>query len=107
MTAAPPQYFPDKEIGYYWLTVCSVAAGGFGVVAGGYITDRLQARCGHVSLYTRDTRATRGRFGLHSRLWVQSGFLVLATPFAALTIYLEPPYCFIALGGSCPLHTRQ
>ena len=52
MTAAPPQYFPDKEIGYYWLTVCSVAAGGFGVVAGGYITDRLQARCGHVSRYT-------------------------------------------------------
>ena len=31
------------------------------------------------------------------RLWVQSAFLVLATPFAALTIYLEPPYCFIAL----------
>ena len=53
-------------------------------------------------LYTHvchDTRDTRVRFGLHSRLWVQSGFLVLATPFAALTIYLEPPYCFIALGG--------
>ena len=40
------------------------------------------------------------RFGLHSRLWVQSAFLTLATPFAALTIYLEPPYCFIALGMS-------
>ena len=40
------------------------------------------------------------RFGLHSRLWVQSAFLTLATPFAALTIYLEPPYCFIALGSS-------
>ena len=84
-----------------------MAAGGFGVVAGGYITDRLQARCRtrvtiHMCHYTHvchDTRATRVRFGLHSRLWVQSGFLVLATPFAALTIYLEPPYCFIALGG--------
>ena len=49
-------------------------------VVGGFITDKLQAR-----------------FGLHSRLWVQSGFLVLATPFAALTLYLRPPYCFIAL----------
>ena len=49
-------------------------------VVGGFITDKLQAR-----------------FGLHSRLWVQSGFLILATPFAALTLYLEPPYCFIAL----------
>ena len=90
-----------------------MAAGGFGVVAGGYITDRLQSRCRtrvsrytrvsiHTCLYTHvchDTRDTRVRFGLHSRLWVQSGFLVLATPFAALTIYLEPPYCFIALGG--------
>ena len=48
--------------------------------AGGFITDKLQAR-----------------FGLHSRLWVQSGFLILATPFAALTLFLQPPYCFIAL----------
>ena len=38
------QYFPDKEIAYYWLTVCSVFAGGFGVVSGGWITDRLQKR---------------------------------------------------------------
>ena len=56
-TRDAPQYFPDKEIGYYWLTVCSVAAGGFGVVAGGYITDRLQSRCRtrvtiHTCLYT-------------------------------------------------------
>ena len=48
--------------------------------AGGFITDKLQAK-----------------FGLHSRLWVQSGFLILAAPFAALTLYLKPPYCFIAL----------
>jgi len=74
------EYYPDKDIAYYWLTVCSVFAGGFGVVSGGWITDRLQKR-----------------FGLHSRLWVQSAFLTLATPFAVLTIYLEPPYCFIAL----------
>jgi len=71
---------PDKEIGYYWLTVCSIGGGSVGVVSGGYITDVLQKR-----------------FGLHSRLWVQSGFLTLATPFAVLTLYLAPPYCFIAL----------
>lgn len=74
------EYYPDKDIDYYWLTVCSIVGGSFGVVSGGYITDILQKK-----------------FGLHSRLWVQSGFLTLATPFAALTIYLEPPYCFIAL----------
>jgi len=74
------EYYPDKEIDYYWLTVCSIGGGSFGVVSGGYITDILQKK-----------------FGLHSRLWVQSGFLTLATPFAVLTLYLEPPYCFIAL----------
>ena len=30
-------------------------------------------------------------------MWVQSLFLTLAAPFAALTLYLKPPYCFIAL----------
>ena len=38
------EYYPDKDIAYYWLTVCSVFAGGFGVVSGGWITDRLQKR---------------------------------------------------------------
>ena len=62
--------------------MCSIGGGAVGVVSGGFITDQLQKR-----------------FGLHSRLWVQSGFLILATPFAALTLYLKPPYCFIALGN--------
>jgi len=74
------EYYGDKKIGYYWLTVCSIFGGSVGVVSGGFITDILQKK-----------------FGLHSRLWVQSGFLLVATPFAALTVYLEPPYCFIAL----------
>jgi len=50
------QYYPDQEVGFYWLTVCSILGGSVGVVSGGFITDRLQAR-----------------LGLHSRLWVQSG----------------------------------
>ena len=74
------EYYDEEKIGFYWLTVCSIVGGSVGVVSGGFITDILQKK-----------------FGLHSRLWVQSGFLLLATPFAALTVYLEPPYCFIAL----------
>ena len=53
------QYYPDQEVGFYWLTVCSILGGSVGVVSGGFITDRLQAR-----------------LGLHSRLWVQSGIIV-------------------------------
>ena len=52
------QYYPDQEVGFYWLTVCSILGGSVGVVSGGFITDRLQAR-----------------LGLHSRLWVQSGII--------------------------------
>merc|ERR1719334_515864 len=40
------QYFPDKEIGYYWLTVCSIVGGSFGVVSGGFLTDLLQKKFG-------------------------------------------------------------
>ena len=76
------QYYPNQEIGFYWMTVCSICGGAVGVVSGGYITDQLQKK-----------------FGLHSRLWVQSAFFVVAVPFAVLTIYLAPPYCFIALGN--------
>merc|ERR1711892_1584288 len=55
------EYYPDKDIDYYWLTVCSIVGGSVGVVSGGFITDILQKK-----------------FGLHSRLWVQSAFLTLA-----------------------------
>jgi len=74
------QYYDDIKVDYYWITVCSIGGGAVGVVSGGFITDQLQKK-----------------FGLHSRLWVQSVFLLLATPFAVLTLYLQPPYCFIAL----------
>jgi len=73
------EYFPGKEIGH-WIMICSIVGGSFGVFSGGYITDILQKR-----------------FGLASRLWVQCGFLTLALPCAVLTLYLPPPFCFIAL----------
>ena len=34
-----------------------------------------------------------------SRLWLLGGFHILATPFAALTLYLSPPWAFASLMG--------
>ena len=45
--------------------------------AGGYISDRVVVR-----------------LGLHSRLWLLGLATVLATPFAALTLHLDPPAAF-------------
>lgn len=73
------EYHPDYDIGY-WLFACSIAGGSVGVLAGGLVTDLLKRR-----------------MGPHSRLWIQALFLAAATPFAALTLHLDPPYCFICL----------
>jgi len=73
------QYFPDTDIGY-WLFICSMVGGSSGVLMGGILTDIVQKY-----------------LGLHSRLWMQTVFLLLALPFSALTLFLEPPYCFISL----------
>jgi len=73
------EYHHDYDIGY-WLFACSIAGGSVGVIAGGLVTDLLKRR-----------------LGPHSRLWVQAAFLAAATPFAALTLHLDPPYCFITL----------
>jgi len=37
------------------------------------------------------------RLGLHSRLWLLSICTLMATPFAILTLYLEPPHAFATL----------
>jgi len=74
-------YHPGKEIGY-WFTICSIVGGGLGVFFGGFLSDLLVKR-----------------LGIRSRLWLLSGFHLLATPFAALTLYLDPPYAFITLMG--------
>jgi len=73
------QYYPDTDIGY-WLFICSMVGGSSGVLMGGILTDLVQKY-----------------LGVHSRLWMQTVFLLLALPFSALTLFLEPPYCFIAL----------
>ena len=77
--------------------MCSIGGGAVGVVSGGFITDKLQKKFGLHSRYHCQYQHQNQYENLYIRLWVQSAFLVLATPFAALTIYLEPPYCFIAL----------
>jgi len=74
-------YHEGKEIGY-WLTVCAIAGGSTGVVGGGYLSDLVVTR-----------------LGLHSRLWLLSLCTMLATPFAVLTLYLEPPKAFATLMG--------
>lgn len=73
------EYHEGYDIGY-WLFACSIAGGSVGVIAGGIVTDLLKKR-----------------MGAHSRLWVQAAFLAAATPFAFLTLTLDPPYCFVAL----------
>ena len=77
-------YYPDFDIGY-WLFACSVGGGSFGVFFGGFASDRLAVK-----------------LGLHSRLWVLAVCLLISTPFACLTLYLEPPWAFA--GGLIPYY---
>jgi len=72
-------YHQGKEIGY-WLTVCTIGGGSVGVVGGGYLSDLAVTR-----------------LGLHSRLWLLSICTLMATPFAILTLYLQPPHAFATL----------
>jgi len=69
-------YHPAADIGY-WFILCAMVGGCVGVFAGGYISDRVVVR-----------------LGLHSRLWLLGLATVLATPFAALTLHLDPPAAF-------------
>jgi MFS family permease len=75
------EYHKGKEIGY-WFMICSIVGGGCGVLAGGIFSDILVKR-----------------MGIRSRLWLLGGFHLLATPFAALTLHLSPPYAFATLMG--------
>jgi len=73
------QYHEGKEIGY-WFTICAIAGGSVGVFLGGYISDLVVTR-----------------LGLHSRLWLLGICTVLSTPFAVLTLHLQPPQAFFTL----------
>jgi len=69
-------YHEGKEIGY-WFMICAIAGGSVGVFIGGYISDLVVTR-----------------LGLHSRLWLLGACTVVATPFAVLTLHLDPPHAF-------------
>ena len=66
-------YHPTFGLGY-WILLASCLGGSFGVLAGGFFSDRLVTR-----------------LGLHSRLWLLSGCTFLAAPLATATLYLPPP----------------
>jgi len=70
------QYHQGREIGY-WFMICAIAGGSVGVFVGGYISDLIVTR-----------------LGLYSRLWLLGVCTVVATPFAVLTLHLDPPHAF-------------
>ena len=72
-------YHPHFSLGY-WILTASCVGGSFGVVAGGFFSDRLVAR-----------------LGLPSRLWLLSVCTILAAPLAALTLFLDPPGAMFTL----------
>eukprot|EP00092_Neocalanus_flemingeri_P009696 GFUD01010442.1.p1 GENE.GFUD01010442.1~~GFUD01010442.1.p1 ORF type:complete len:486 (+),score=62.98 GFUD01010442.1:259-1716(+) len=69
-------YHEGKEIGY-WFMICAIAGGSVGVFIGGYISDLVVTR-----------------LGLYSRLWLLGACTMVATPFAVLTLHLDPPHAF-------------
>jgi len=73
------QEYPEFDISL-WLLACSLGGGGFGVFFGGWLSDRLVQK-----------------LGLHSRLWVLGAFQLLAAPWAALVLYLQPTGAMVCL----------
>ena len=61
----------DDQLGW-WLFADSLVGGSFGVFFGGWFSDRIVTK-----------------LGLHARLWVLSGFTLIAVPFSCLTLYLN------------------
>ncbi|PIK45432.1 hypothetical protein BSL78_17707 [Apostichopus japonicus] len=72
------EYHPDVSTGR-WLSWIPLVGGSIGVIFGGFISDRIVKRSGPVA-----------------RIWVLISSLVVAAPFAALTLVLPIPYAFLA-----------
>ncbi|XP_006816229.1 uncharacterized protein LOC102801004 [Saccoglossus kowalevskii] len=71
------QYYPEVNTGM-WLSWIPLVSGSISVVLGGFIADRVVKKSGPVG-----------------RIWVIVVSLLLASPFAALTLWLAPPWAFI------------
>ena len=67
------------EIGSY-MSWIPIVGGSFGVVFGGFISDRVVQRTGP-----------------HGRIWVLAASQILSAPFAAGVLFLDPPYCYYSL----------
>ncbi|XP_078489858.1 MFS-type efflux pump MSMEG_3705-like [Ciona intestinalis] len=72
-------YFPNTNVGI-WMTLSSIVGGSIGIASGGLISDLIVSR-----------------YGISTRLWILVISQVIAAPLAVMVLYLEPPYCFIAL----------
>ncbi|XP_077986710.1 MFS-type efflux pump MSMEG_3705-like [Glandiceps talaboti] len=70
-------YYPEINVGN-WMSWIPLVSGSIGVVFGGFISDRVVKRSGPVA-----------------RIWVVIVSLMVAAPFAALTLLLAPPWAFI------------
>uniref|UniRef100_UPI00398E9CB3 MFS-type efflux pump MSMEG_3705-like n=1 Tax=Pristiophorus japonicus TaxID=55135 RepID=UPI00398E9CB3 len=72
-------YYSGVDVGR-WLSWIPLVGGCLGAVAGGYISDLLVKRS-----------------GLYARVWVLVISQVVAAPFVAGALWLNPPYCFLTL----------
>jgi len=74
-------YYPEAEVGL-WLPLSAIVGGTVAVFLGGSLADRL---------------ASQG--GAKARLAVLGSALVLSSPLAAGTLFLDPPLAFVSLLG--------
>ncbi|XP_078605979.1 MFS-type efflux pump MSMEG_3705-like [Branchiostoma floridae x Branchiostoma japonicum] len=72
-------YYKDSNVGL-WMSWVPLVGGSCGVLFGGFISDRVVKRVGP-----------------QGRIWVLVISQLCAAPFAALALYLEPPYAFLML----------
>ncbi|XP_078406376.1 MFS-type efflux pump MSMEG_3705-like isoform X1 [Cetorhinus maximus] len=72
-------YHSGVDVGR-WLSWIPLVGGCLGALSGGFISDHLVKRS-----------------GLYARVWVLVFSQVLAAPFVAGALWLNPPYCFLSL----------
>ncbi|CAK8673998.1 uncharacterized protein LOC143468815 isoform X3 [Clavelina lepadiformis] len=72
-------YYPEVDLGS-WMLLCSIVGGSIGIASGGIISDLVVSK-----------------YGINTRLWVLVISQAVASPLAAMVLYLSPPYCFITL----------
>ncbi|XP_043914060.1 uncharacterized protein LOC122790598 [Protopterus annectens] len=72
-------YYPETDVGL-WLSWIPMVGGSFGVLFGGFISDRVVKRK-----------------GIHARIWVLVLSQMIAAPFLVGALWFSPPYSFLIL----------